>query len=174
MRSTIRQNGPAACHALAAAALVILGACGHPRADSQTAQVDKLFAEWNRPGAPGCAVGISRNGAMISRRAYGMANLELNVPNTPDTVFAIASITKAFTAMSILLAAQQGKLSLGDEVQKYLPEWLCLNDASGIRDAFGLLGWADPGESAGDYNEAIAGILARQRGLNFPPGTEYQ
>jgi CubicO group peptidase (beta-lactamase class C family) len=113
-----------------------------------------------------------------------MANLELNVPNTTETVFAIASITKAFTAMSVLLAAQQGKLSLDDEVWKYIPEWQdredhttirhLLTHTSGIRDAFGLLGWADPNEGAGDYNEAIARILARQRGVNLSPGTEYQ
>jgi CubicO group peptidase (beta-lactamase class C family) len=113
-----------------------------------------------------------------------MANLELNVPVTPETVFAIASITKSFTAMSVLLAAEQGKLSLDDEVQKYIPEWRDRDDhitirhllthTSGLRDAFALLGWAPLTESAGDYNEAIARMLARQHGLNFAPGTEYQ
>jgi len=113
-----------------------------------------------------------------------MANLELNVPNTPETVFAIASITKSFTAMSVLLAAEHGQLSLDDEVQKYIPDWQYRDDhitirhllthTSGLRDAFALLGWAPLSESSGDYNEAIVRILARQHGLNFPPGTEYQ
>jgi CubicO group peptidase (beta-lactamase class C family) len=103
--------------------------------------------------------------------------------NTLETVFATASITKAFTAMSILPAAQQGKLSLDDEVQKHIPDWRDRDDyiirhllkhTSRVRDAIGLVGWADPNEGAGDYNEAIARILARQRGINFPPGTEYQ
>jgi CubicO group peptidase (beta-lactamase class C family) len=112
-----------------------------------------------------------------------MANLELGVPVTPATVFAIASITKSFTAMSVLLAAEQGKLSLDDEVQKYIPDWQdredhitvrhLLTHTSGIRDAFALLGWA-PAESTSDLNESIVKILARQRGLNFPPGSEYQ
>jgi len=169
---------------LISAAVVLHTACGRSGAGSQTAQVDQLFAPWSRTDSPGCAIGISRNGAILYEHAYGKANLELNVPNTPETVFAIASITKAFTAMSVLLAAQQGKLSLDDEVQKYIPDWRDRDDhitirhllthTSGIRDAFGLLGWAPLSESAGDYNEAIARILALQRGVNFPPGTEYQ
>jgi CubicO group peptidase (beta-lactamase class C family) len=170
--------------ALAAFAILSLGACQRSQPESQTSRVDKLFAVWNGKDTPGCAVGISRNGTIVHEHGYGMANLELNVPITPETVFAIASITKSFTAMSVLLAAEQGKLSLDDEVQKYIPEWSDRDDhitirhllthTSGIRDAFALLGWAPLTESAGDYNEAIAKVLARQRGLNFPPGTQYQ
>lgn len=164
--------------------VVSVSACSRSRFDPQSTKVDRLFAEWNRTDAPGCAVGISRNGAVVYERGYGMANLELGVPITPATVFALASISKSFTAMSVLLAAQQGKLSLEDEVQKYIPEWTDRDDhitirhllthTSGLRDAFGLLGWAAPSESTGDQNEAIVRMLARQRGLNFPPGTEYQ
>jgi CubicO group peptidase (beta-lactamase class C family) len=120
----------------------------------------------------------------VYEHGYGMANLELGVPVTPSTAFAIASISKPFTAMSVLLAAEHGQLSLDDEVQKYVPEWVDRDDhitirhllthTSGIRDAFGLLGWAAPSESEGDQNEAIVRMLARQRGLNFAPGTEFQ
>jgi CubicO group peptidase (beta-lactamase class C family) len=144
--------------------------------------VDRLFAAWDRKDTPGCAVGISRNAAIVYEHGYGMANLELGAPITKDTVFALASITKSFTATSIMLAAQQGKLSLDDEVQKYFKEWRDRDDhvtirhllthTSGLRDAFGLLGWAEPSESAGDLNDAIVRMLAR--GLNFPPGAEYQ
>jgi CubicO group peptidase (beta-lactamase class C family) len=153
-------------------------------ADSKTPQVDKLFAAWNRTDSPGCAVGISRNGAVVYERGYGMANLELHVPVTPDTVFALASISKVFTAMSAVLAAQQGKLSLDDEVQKYIPEWTDRDDhvtirhllthTSGVRDAFTLLGWTPGGYMTGDTNAAIVNVLARQRGLNFPPGTKFE
>src|SRR4029453_17049105 len=87
--------------------VVSLGACGRSRSDPQSADVDQLFAEWNRTDAPGCAVGVSRNGTVVYTHGYGMANLELGVPITPDTVFALASITKSFTAMSALLAAEQ-------------------------------------------------------------------
>jgi CubicO group peptidase (beta-lactamase class C family) len=169
--------------ALLGLAMLPLGACARARGESPSARVDKLFAAWDRNDSPGCAVGISRNGAIVYEHGYGMANLELGVPVTPATVFAIASITKSFTAMSVLLAADQGKLSLDDEVKKYIPDWLDRDDhitvrhllthTSGIRDAFALLGWA-PAESTGDVNEAIVKMLARQRGLNFPPGSEYQ
>ena len=170
--------------ALAASALISISACRQAPAESENTRVDKLFAAWTGQDTPGCAVGISRNGAVVYEHGYGMANLELSVPVTPDTVFAVASVTKSFTAMSVLLAAEQGKLSLDDEIQKYIPEWRDRDDhitirhlithTSGLRDAFALLGWAPSSESAGDYNEAIAKMLARQRGLNFPPGTEYQ
>jgi CubicO group peptidase (beta-lactamase class C family) len=169
---------------LAMVALLSPAACRRSQPESETARVDKLFAAWNGKDTPGCAVGISRNGDIVYEHGYGMANLELNVPITPESVFAIASITKSFTAMSVLLAAEQGRLSLDDEVQKYIPEWRDRDDhitvrhllthTSGLRDAFALLGWAPLTESAGDYNEAIARMLARQRGLNFVPGTEYQ
>src|SRR5437763_635679 len=67
-------------------AMLSLGACGRGR-ESQTARVDKLFAPWNSNDSPGCAVGISRNGAIVYEHGYGMANLELGVPITPATVF---------------------------------------------------------------------------------------
>jgi CubicO group peptidase (beta-lactamase class C family) len=163
--------------------VVSLSACSRSRPDPASAKVDRLFAEWNRTDAPGCAVGISRNGTIVYEHGYGMANLESGVPITPDTVFALASISKSFTAMSVLLAAKQGKLSLDDDVQKYIQEWTDRDDhitirhllmhTSGVRDAFGLLGWA-PASRSEDINEAIVSILARQRGLNFSPGTEYQ
>ena len=166
------------------AAILPLAACGRVRADSQTARVDKLFAEWNRADAPGCAVGVSRNGAIVYEHGYGMANLERHVPITPETVFPIASTSKSFTAMSVVLAAERGQLSLDDEVQKYIPEWLDRDDhitirhllthTGGLRDAFTLLGWAPPSESAGDQNEGIVRMLSRQRGLNFKPGTRVR
>jgi CubicO group peptidase (beta-lactamase class C family) len=168
--------------AMAAVAMLSLGACRRPATESQTSRVDKLFAAWNRTDSPGCAVGVSRNGAVIYEHGYGMANLELGVPITPATVFPIASITKSFTAMSVLLAVDQGTLSLDDEVQKYIPDWQdrqdqitvrhLLTHTSGIRDAFALLGWA-PANQTADVNESIVRILSRQRGLNSKPGSEY-
>jgi CubicO group peptidase (beta-lactamase class C family) len=169
---------------MAVVAMVSIGSCRRIPSNSENTQVDKLFAAWTGPDTPGCAVGISRSGTIVYEHGYGMANLELNVPNTPQTVFAIASITKAFTAMSVLIAAQQGKLSLDDEVQKYIPEWTDRNDhitirhllthTSGLRDAFTMLGWAPFSLNSGDINEAMAKLLSRQRGLNFSPGAEYQ
>jgi CubicO group peptidase (beta-lactamase class C family) len=169
---------------LMAGTILTMAACRRARAETENTRVDKLFEPWSGKDTPGCAVGIHRNGAIVYEHGYGMANLELNVPITPETVFAVASITKSFTAMSVLLAAQQGKLSLDDEVQKFIPEWSDRDDhitirhllthTSGLRDAFTMWGWAPLGMSSGDLNEGIAGLLSRQRGLNFSPGAEYQ
>ena len=145
------------------------------------AKVDPIFARWNRPDTPGCGVGVSRDGAVIYERGYGMASLERRVPITSSTVFHLASITKPFTAMSVLLAAERGLLSLDDDVSKYVPDWSnrqhsvtirhLLTHTSGLRDAFVLQGWAP---NTGTSNDAFIKILSRQRGLNYVPGAEYQ
>ena len=113
-----------------------------------------------------------------------MASLELGVPITPASVFPAASISKQFTAMSILLLAKRGNLSPDDEVGKFIHEWAdhgsritirhLLTHTSGLRDAFMLQGLAPPREDGGDSNDAILKILARARGLNFAPGAEFQ
>src|SRR6266496_1731037 len=140
------------------------------RGESAGTRVDKLFAEWNRPDSPGCSMGVSRNGSVVYQHGYGMANLELGVPITPASVFSLASISKQFTAMSILLLAQRGQLSLDDEVRKYVPELPdygtplkirhLLNHTSGLRDAFNLDGWSAPRQDNSDPNEALVRILA--------------
>jgi CubicO group peptidase (beta-lactamase class C family) len=104
-------------------ALSAAGSCRRALDESPNTQIDVLFAEWNRPDSPGCGVGVSRDGTIVYERGYGMANLERRVPITAATVFDVASISKQFTAMSIMLLAEQGKLSLDDEVWKHIPEW---------------------------------------------------
>ncbi len=113
-----------------------------------------------------------------------MANLESGVAITPASVFHVASISKQFTAMSILLLAQRGQLSLDDEARKYITELTdygtpltirhLLTHTSGLRDAFLLQGMAAPREDDADKNDAIVKILSRQRALNSRPGTEFQ
>src|ERR1700683_3699746 len=75
-------------------------------------QVDKIFSEFDRPDSPGCAVGAAIDGEKVLAAGYGMADLEHNVRITPDSVFEVGSVTKQFTAASVLLLAQKGKLSL--------------------------------------------------------------
>ena len=134
--------------------------------------------------SPGCGVGIGRNGRIVYEHGYGISNLELGVPIAPDSVLAVASVSKQFTAMSVMLLAQRGQLSLDDEVRKYVPKLPdygtrltirhLLTHTSGLRDGLGLLGWAAPSDGRGDPNEAVLTMLTRQGGLNFTPGTEYQ
>ena len=87
-----------------------------------TAQVDKIFAKWDNTRSPGCALAVIQDGRIVYKRGYGMANLDHDVPITPSTVFNIGSVSKQFTAAAIALLAQQGKLSLDDEVRKYISE----------------------------------------------------
>src|SRR5205823_10157990 len=85
------------------------------------ARVDAVFARWTA-ATPGCAAGVAVDGRPVLARAYGMADLEHDVRNTTDTIFEAGSVSKQFTAAAVLLLAREGKLSLDDPVQKYVPE----------------------------------------------------
>lgn len=156
---------------------------GSPPADSVSA-VDRIFANWNTRQTPGCAVGVSRNGQPVLERAYGMANLEYDVPNTPATIFEAGSVAKQFTAAAVLLLAHQAKLSLDDEVSKYIPELPeydtpitirhMLHHTSGLRDwgtMAAAMGW--PRGSRAHTHAHVLDIVSRQESLNYTPGAEY-
>ncbi|MFY2558345.1 serine hydrolase domain-containing protein [Corallococcus terminator] len=146
------------------------------------ARVDAIFSPWSGKATPGCAVGISRDGVLDHARGYGMANLEYDVPITPRSVFNLASISKQFTAFSVGLLAQEGKLSLDDDIRQYLPEIPhygktitiahLMHHTNGLREQGQLLslaGWrGDDLTTEADTLE----VLTRQRGVNFEPGTE--
>ena len=94
--------------------------------------------------APGCAAAVSLNGETVFEKAFGLADMEHNVPNTTQTIFESGSVAKQFTAASLVLLQQEGKLSLDDPVRKYIPELpdygapltirQLLNHTSGLRD----------------------------------------
>ena len=86
------------------------------------AQVDAIMAEWSRADSPGCAVGVVRDGELVLAKGYGQADLERGVPISPASVFDIASTSKQFTAAVVVLLAQEGKLSLDDDVRRFVPE----------------------------------------------------
>lgn len=152
-------------------------------ADERTAKVDKLFAEWDSTVSPGAALAIIQDGKIIYERGYGMANLEHNVPITPTSVFRIGSTSKQFTASCIAILALQGKLSLDDDIRKYLPELPkyekpitvrhLVHHTSGIRDYLTLGSIAALTENHFFTPEDSVELLARQKGLNFLPGEEY-
>ncbi|HEY3620412.1 MAG TPA: serine hydrolase domain-containing protein, partial [Candidatus Sulfotelmatobacter sp.] len=91
-------------------------------ADATAQKVSQLFAGFDKPGSPGCSVGVIRNGQFVYKKSYGYASLELGVPLTPESVFYLGSVSKQFTAASVVLAAEQDYLSLDDDVRKYIPE----------------------------------------------------
>src|SRR5512138_1561303 len=155
----------------------------HP-ADSARAAIDRVFQRWQSKDGPGCAVGASRDGRTIFEAGYGSAILEAGVPITPASIFHVASISKQFTAMSILLLARDGKLSLDDDIRKYLPEVPdygtrimirhLLTHTSGLRDQWDLLALARGRFEEDRITEAdVLDIVSRQKALNFTPGTEY-
>ena len=86
------------------------------------AQVDQLFAEWNQPDSPGAALAVTRDGEVIYKRGYGMANLEYDIPITTTTIFDIASVSKQFAAFAIVSLSYEGKLSLDDDIRTHLPD----------------------------------------------------
>ncbi len=151
--------------------------------DSTTKKIDALFKWWDSNGSPGYAVGVVRNDSLIFAKGYGVANLEYNIPITSETIFHIASVSKQFTAFSIVLLAREGKLSLDDDIHKYLP-WFpdlkvkitvrnLLNHTSGIRDQWQLLAIAGTRLSDVITQDQIIKILGKQQALNFKPGEEY-
>jgi CubicO group peptidase (beta-lactamase class C family) len=151
--------------------------------DVPAQKVDQVFSVYDKPGSPGCALGVIRDGDFVYRKAYGFASLELGVPVSPQSVFYMGSVSKQFTAASIVLAAEQGFLSLDDDVRKYiseLPDYghvitlrQMIHQTSGFRDFYTLLGLS--GHDAADFNspEEIFKIVVRQKGLNNIPGDEW-
>jgi len=147
-------------------------------------KVDELFQSWSKPGSPGCALGVYENGHIVYARGYGMADLNAGAPIAPDTVFHVASMSKQFTAASIILLAEDGKLSLKDDIHKYIPELpdfgepITLNDlmhhTSGLRDQWALLdlaGWRYSEDLITD--DDVMSVVTRQRQLNFKPGDKF-
>ena len=148
------------------------------------ARVDSVFAKWNRPNSPGCALGVYKDGQIVYKRGYGMADLNNDTPITPSTVFHVASMSKQFTAASMVLLAQQGKLSLDDDVRKYIPELPdfgeritirhLIHHTSGLRDQWELLelaGWRYSLDLITD--EDVMSVMIRQKQLNFKPGEKH-
>jgi CubicO group peptidase (beta-lactamase class C family) len=152
-------------------------------ADSAAA-VDRVFAGWTSAQTPGCAVGVARDGKPILTRAYGMSNLEYDVPNTAETIFEAGSVSKQFTAAAIALLAQDGKLSLDDPIRKYLPELPPVDQPITIRHMLhhisGLRDWGTVAAASGwprgqrAHTQAhVLDIMSRQHALNYPVGSEY-
>jgi CubicO group peptidase (beta-lactamase class C family) len=163
--------------------VLLLSACASgTRQPQRHAQIDAIFQPASSAAAPGCAVAVSRDGVVDYARGYGMANLDYEIPITPRSIFPAASIAKQFTAFAVGLLAQDGKLSLDDDIRKYLPEMpdygrpitiaQLMHHTSGVREQGQLLNLA--GWRGGDVQteEDALWVLSRQRRLNFDPGEE--
>lgn len=170
---------------------VTLGLClwtsgcvtNRPSAKAPEAKVDQLFNTWNRPDSPGAAVVVVKDGAVVYLRGYGCANLEHRIPITPQTVFDAASVAKQFTGLAIAMLIDQGRLSLDDDIRKYLPEVpdfgkqitirRLLHHTSGVRDWFEMLVLSGNTPSDIFKLDDILEMVRRQHDLDFAPGDEH-
>jgi CubicO group peptidase (beta-lactamase class C family) len=162
-------------------------ACGAAGAtisdDKAAAAVDEVFVDLAKPGSPGCALGVYRDGKMLYAKGYGLANIEENVAISPQSVFDIGSTSKQFTGASILLLEKQGKLSVNDDIRKYLPELPdyaqkitilhLLNHTSGLRDYLTLMELAGINIDSVTTDDDALTLITRQKALNFAPGSEW-
>ena len=98
-------------------------------------KIDSIFARYTKPGSSGCALAVMKDGEIVYRQGYGLANLEHNVPILPSTVFNIGSMSKQFTAFAIALLEAEGRLSLDDNIRTYLPEMHDFGETITIRQA---------------------------------------
>ena len=164
-------------------ALITAGSSARAQQFPRDPKVDRIFADWDKPDSPGCAVGVLKDGRFIYQRGYGMANLDYDIPSAPEMVYYVGSVSKQFTAAAIALLVLDGKVSLDDDIRKYFPEMPdygspitvrhLVYHTSGIRDVYGIMGIAGLRmEDVFTDSEAVA-LIARQKALNFKPGEKY-
>ena len=148
------------------------------------ASLDAVFSDFSDPNGPGCAFAVSRDGQEVMARAYGLANLEWDIPNTPETVFEPGSVSKQFTAAATILLALDGSIDLDDDIRAYFPELpdyeepitvrMLIHHTSGLRDwgsVAGIHGWART--SRIHTHKHALDIASRQLALNYEPGRYY-
>lgn len=151
--------------------------------DSVRTQVDRVFTAWDHTDTPGCALGISDRGRQVYARGYGMSDLQHGLAITPASIFHVASVSKQFAAYSVGLLADDGKLSLDDDVRKYVPEIpdygtritirQLIHHVSGLRDQWQLLGYSGWRDDDLITEQDVLDIVSRQKGVNFAPGAEW-
>lgn len=166
------------------ASLSAAAAAAQAPTDSTAARIAAIFSPYARTDAPGCAVGVFRAGAVLYSSGFGMADVANHLPLTDTTAMPVASLSKQFTAFTVLLLEAEGKLGLDDDVRKYVPELpvfgppitirRLLNHTSGLRDTwnlFDMAGWRiTDEETAAD----MLWLIGRQRALNHLPGAEFR
>lgn len=160
-------------------------AVGSPSKDKADVfdKVDELFSPWDSTQSPGCALAVVEDGEIIYKRGYGMADLEHHIPITPETTFYIGSVSKQFVTMCVLLLEEKGKLSLDDDIRKYISEFPeydrpmtikhLIHHTSGIRDYLTL--WSIAGRNYLDHvpKQVVLDMICSQKELNFSPGEKY-
>jgi CubicO group peptidase (beta-lactamase class C family) len=152
---------------------------GHAQREQPAAAMDREMSAVYPPDNPGAAVVVVKNGQVIFRKGYGMANLELQVPMKPEMVFRLASVTKQFTAVAIMMLVEQGKLSLHDDLTKFFPDYPTagrkitvenlLTHTSGIKDYLNKV-W--PERMSENLRPQQLIDLFKNESLEFDPGAK--
>lgn len=156
---------------------------GSTFAQIPTAEFDKLLSEQYKSDGPGATVLVAQKGRIVYHKAFGMANLELGVPLQPDHVLRIGSVTKQFTAVAILQLVEQGKLSLQDELTKFIPDYPTqgkriivehlLTHTSGIKSYTGMKEW-DPATHRKDFTPTELVDYFKNQPMDFDPGEQWE
>jgi D-alanyl-D-alanine carboxypeptidase len=167
---------------LCAASLLAMHAPAALAQDSALAQrIDAAISPYYQAGEPGAAVIVTRNGKVVFRRAYGMANLEQGKPLDPGMVLRIGSVTKQFTAAAILMLQEEGKLNVTDDIARHLPDFPThgqkitiehlLTHTSGIYSYTRKHDFRNTQHLDASVSEMIATF--RDEPLDFAPGTRW-
>jgi CubicO group peptidase (beta-lactamase class C family) len=145
--------------------------------------VREIFQDLDDPASPGASVAVVRDGTIVYSAGFGSAQIEYQVPVTASTIFHVASVSKQFTAMGVLLLEADGLLSLDDDIRQHMPEVPdmgrtvtvrhLLHHTSGVRDQWELLAMAGWRLDDVITKEHVRRMLSYQQELNFPPGEEY-
>lgn len=153
------------------------------KATTPEKQVDQLMSTIVSADKPGATIAVSKGDQLLLNKGYGLADLEYNVPNGSKTIFHIASVSKQFTAFSVALLADQGKISLDDDVRKYITELPDFGQkitirhlifhTSGLRDQWDLLALAGWRLDDVITREQVLRVMSHQKDLNFKPGDEF-
>ena len=143
--------------------------------------VDSLFADYSVPSAPGASVVVIRRGRVLLERAYGLADLEARTPAAPRTDFRLASLTKQFTAMAVMILAEQGRLNYDDPLARFLPSLPAHARDVTIRNLLnhtsGLWDYEDFVPDSQTYqvkDRDVLQLILRADSLYFPPGSAYR
>src|SRR3954468_15369387 len=107
---------------LSLSCLLLLFASCREKQPAFNVQVDAVFSKYNTSRSPGAAIAVIENNAVVYKHGYGIGNLEYEIPITSSTVFDIASVSKQFAGLAISTLVEQGKISLDDDIHKYLPD----------------------------------------------------
>ena len=156
----------------------------HAAGAVSVAGVDEIFKPFTQASTPGCSVGVFEKGRPLLMRGYGVADILSNAPLREETLFYAASTSKQFTALSIALLAQDGKLRLDDDVRRHVPEMpdygtpltlaMLLHHTSGLGDYLGLFDLAGTDHYEKLDPKTVLAMIVRQKGVQFTPGTEYR